>query len=202
MKSALIIADVQNDFYPGGALGVPKADQINEVINSLMEKDEFDKIVATQDWHPEGHESFASTHDKEPFSPYSAPGIGPVLWPDHCVQKSKGAEFHPDIDTENFDLIVRKGYSKKIDSYSVFRENDGTELGLSGYFEALGINKLYVVGLALDYCVKFTAEDAVKKGFDTTIITAGSRPIEQDENKLNEILKQMEDENIKIIENF
>ncbi|MBS3811676.1 MAG: bifunctional nicotinamidase/pyrazinamidase [Halanaerobiales bacterium] len=202
MKSALIIADVQNDFYPGGALGVPKADQINEVINSLMKRDEFDKIVATQDWHPVGHESFASTHYKEPFSPYSAPGIGPVLWPDHCVQNSKGAEFHSDINTEKFDLIVRKGYSKKIDSYSVFKENDGTELGLSGYFEALDINKLYVVGLALDYCVKFTAEDAIKKGFETTIIKSGSRAIEQDKDKLNDILKRMKDKNIKIIENI
>lgn len=200
MSKALLVVDVQNDFYPGGALAVPAADKINSKINSLMEKDDYKKVVGTQDWHPQNHKSFASSHDKEPFSEYQAKGIGPVLWPEHCVQQSKGAQFHNKINTEKFDLIIRKGYNPKIDSYSAFQENEGTNLGLSAYLKGLNINEVDIVGLALDVCVKYTAEDAVNNGFKTKIILEGSKGIEQDQKKLGQILNEMREKGINIKE--
>jgi len=200
MSKALLVVDVQNDFYPGGALAVPNGDKINSKINTLMEKNEYKKIVGSQDWHPENHKSFASTHEKEPFSEYESEGIGPVLWPDHCVQKSKGAMFHEEINTENFDLIIRKGYNPEIDSYSAFQENDGTNLGLASYLKGLNIDEVDIVGLALDVCVKYTAEDAVKNGFKTNIILEGSKGIEQDPDKFKEILNEMKEKGINIKE--
>jgi nicotinamidase/pyrazinamidase len=200
MSKALLVVDVQNDFYPGGTLAVPKADKINSKINSLMEKDEYDKVIGTQDWHPKNHKSFASSHDKEPFSKYESKGIGSVLWPDHCLQQTRGAEFHADIKTVNFDLIIRKGYNPEIDSYSAFQENDGTDLGLASYLKGLNIDDVDIVGLALDVCVKYTAEDAVKNGFETNIILEGSKGIEQNQNKIKEILNEMKKKGINIKE--
>jgi len=200
MSKALLVVDVQNDFYPGGALAVPEADKINPKINSLLIKDEYKKVIGTQDWHPKNHKSFASTHDKEPFSEYEAEGIGPILWPDHCVQQTKGAKFNNEIYTKNFDLIIRKGYNPEIDSYSAFQENDGTSLGLAFYLKGLNIDEVDIVGLALDVCVKYTAEDALKNGFETNIILEGSKGIEQDSNKFKEILNNMKEKGINIKE--
>ena len=200
MSKALLVVDVQNDFYSGGALAVPEADKINPKINSLLVKDEYKKVIGTQDWHPKNHKSFASTHDKEPFSEYEAEGIGPILWPDHCVQQTKGAKFNNEIYTKNFDLIIRKGYNPEIDSYSAFQENDGTSLGLAFYLKGLNIAEVDIVGLALDVCVKYTAEDALKNGFETNIILEGSKGIEQDSNKFKEILNNMKEKGINIKE--
>jgi len=200
LSKALLVVDVQNDFYSGGALAVPEADKINPKINSLLVKDEYKKVIGTQDWHPKNHKSFASTHDKEPFSEYEAEGIGPILWPDHCVQQTKGAKFNNEIYTKNFDLIIRKGYNPEIDSYSAFQENDGTSLGLAFYLKGLNIDEVDIVGLALDVCVKYTAEDALKNGFETNIILEGSKGIEQDSNKFKEILNNMKEKGINIKE--
>ena len=200
MNKALLVVDVQNDFYPGGALAVPKANEINSKINSLMESGRYKTIVGTQDWHPKNHRSFASNHNMKPFTEFKAEGLGPVLWPDHCVQGTEGAEFHSDINTDRYNLILRKGYNYKIDSYSAFQENDGTELGLDSYLKGLGIEEVYIVGLALDVCVKFTAQDAVKNGFDTTIILSGSQAIEEEPDKLQEIIDEMKGKGIKFQE--
>src|SRR6056297_710258 len=196
MNRALLVVDVQNDFYPGGALAVPNADEINNKINALMDSGRYETIVGTQDWHPKNHKSFASTHNMKPFTEFETAGLGPVLWPDHCVQKTVGAEFHPAIKTAKFNLILRKGYNYKIDSYSAFQENDGTNLGLDSYLKGLGIEKVCIVGLALDVCVKATAEDAVNNGFDTTVVLSGTKAIEQDEEKLQSILDEMKDKGI------
>ena len=200
MSKALLVVDVQNDFYSGGALAVPEADKINPKINSLLVKNEYKKVIGTQDWHPKNHKSFASTHDKEPFSEYEAEGIGPILWPDHCVQQTKGAKFNNEIYTKNFDLIIRKGYNPEIDSYSAFQESDGTSLGLAFYLKGLNIDEVDIVGLALDVCVKYTAEDALKNGFETNIILEGSKGIEQNSNKFKEILNNMKEKGINIKE--
>lgn len=167
---ALLIVDVQNDFCPGGALEVPNGDEIIPVINQLSEQ--FDIVVQTQDWHPQGHSSFASSHqDKAPFETIEMPYGEQVLWPDHCVQGSKGAQFHPDLNTKNSQLIVRKGFRKQIDSYSAFYENDGeTTTGLTGYLKARNIDTLYAVGLATDFCVKWSVVDGIKEGFELHVV--------------------------------
>ncbi|MBY6049969.1 bifunctional nicotinamidase/pyrazinamidase [Vannielia litorea] len=178
--SALIVIDVQNDFCPGGALAVEGGDQIVQGINDLMR--EFPAVVLTQDWHPEGHSSFATSHPgKEPFSMIDMPYGPQVLWPDHCIQGSEGAAFHEGLDTTRADLIVRKGYNPRIDSYSAFFENDHTTpTGLEGYLRTRGIEKLTMVGLATDYCVNFSAVDAAKLGFTVTVRTDLSRAIDLD----------------------
>ena len=179
MTHALIVVDVQNDFCPGGALAVPGGDQIVAGINSLMP--EFDAVILTQDWHPSGHSSFASSHPGK--APYELVDMsyGPqVLWPDHCVQGSFGAAFHADLRTDA-DLILRKGFRTAIDSYSAFFENDQTTpTGLEGYLRTRGINQLTFVGLATDFCVNFSAQDALRLGFETTVRTDLSRAIDLD----------------------
>ncbi|MEL7834479.1 bifunctional nicotinamidase/pyrazinamidase [Fodinibius sp. Rm-B-1B1-1] len=167
---ALLIVDVQIDFCPGGALEVPKGDKIIPIINQLSEQ--FDIVVQTQDWHPQEHTSFASTHDNQaPFETINMPYGQQVLWPDHCVQGSEGAQFHPDLNTKNSQLIVRKGFRKQIDSYSAFYENDGeTTTGLTGYLKARDIDTLYAVGLATDFCVKWSVVDGIKEGFDLHVV--------------------------------
>ncbi len=168
--NALLIVDVQNDFCPGGALEVPNGDEVVPVINKLSE--EFDTVIQTQDWHPEGHSSFASSHDgKSPFETTEMPYGEQVLWPDHCVQGSQGAAFHPDLNTEPSQLIVRKGFRPEIDSYSAFFENDDkTTTGLTGYLRARNIDTLYTVGLATDFCVKWSVVDGRKEGFDVFVV--------------------------------
>ena len=180
MRQALIVIDVQNDFCPGGALAVPGGDEIVGGINALMT--EFEVRVLTQDWHPAGHSSFASSHDGK--SPYEVIGMpyGPqVLWPDHCVQGSKGAAFHPGLKTDPADLIVRKGFRSEIDSYSAFYENDHTTpTGLEGYLRTRGVTGLTMVGLATDFCVHYSAVDAAKLGFTVTVREDLCRAIDLD----------------------
>ena len=167
MTKALIVIDVQNDFCPGGALAVAEGDQIVAGINALM--GDFDTVVLTQDWHPAGHSSFASSHDADPMSVTQMPYGPQVLWPDHCIQGTDGAAFHADLRVDG-DLIIRKGFNPAIDSYSAFFENDHkTPTGLEGYLRTRGITDLTMVGLALDFCVNYSAVDAAKLGFDVTV---------------------------------
>jgi len=162
---ALIVIDMQNDFCPGGALAVPDGDTIVPGINALMA--EFPAVILTQDWHPAGHSSFASSHTgKAPMEMTEMPYGPQVLWPDHCIQGSMGAQFHADLTVDRADLIIRQGYNPAIDSYSAFFENDHTTpTGLEGYLRTRGISNLTMVGLATDFCVNFSAVDAAKLGF-------------------------------------
>ncbi|GIT88890.1 bifunctional nicotinamidase/pyrazinamidase [Roseobacter sp. OBYS 0001] len=180
MTHALIVIDVQLDFCPGGALAVPDGDGIVTGINSLMQQ--ADAVVLTQDWHPAGHSSFASSHTGQ--APYDLIDMdyGPqVLWPDHCVQGSDGARFHPDLQSDAADLILRKGHNPAIDSYSAFFENDHkTPTGLEGYLRSRGIEKLTLVGLAFDFCVNYSAIDAAKLKFDVTVREDLCRAIDLD----------------------
>ena len=164
----LLVIDMQNDFCRGGALAVADGDAIVAGINAAMPR--FDAVILTQDWHPAGHSSFASSHDAAPMS-VTEMSYGPqVLWPDHCIQGSGGAAFHPDLDVNQADMIVRKGYNPAIDSYSAFFENDHkTPTGLQGYLETRGITQLTLVGLATDFCVHYSAVDAAQLGFDVTV---------------------------------
>ncbi len=166
---ALIVIDVQNDFCPGGALAVPKGDAIVQGINALMP--DFDAVILTQDWHPAGHSSFASAHARrDPYDMIEMPYGSQVLWPDHCIQGSMGAKFHTELQVDRADLIIRKGHNPAIDSYSAFFENDHvTPTGLEGYLRTRGIERLTLVGLALDFCVNYSAVDAAKLGFDVTV---------------------------------
>jgi len=166
---ALVVIDTQNDFCPGGALAVPGGDQVVPGINALMA--EFAVVILTQDWHPADHSSFASRHaGKAPMELTDMPYGPQVLWPDHCVQGSAGAAFHPDLNTDRADLIIRKGYNPAIDSYSAFFENDHTTpTGLHGYLQTRGIDDLTMVGLATDFCVNFSAVDAAKLGYRVTV---------------------------------
>lgn len=179
MSHALLVIDVQNDFCPGGALAVPGGDEIVAPINALMQ--DFDAVILTQDWHPAGHSSFASAHPgKAPFDMTQMPYGPQVLWPDHCVQGSQGAAFHPDLRTDG-DLIIRKGFRPAIDSYSAFFENDQTTpTGLKGYLQTRGIERLTLVGLATDFCVHFSAVDAARLGFDVSVRTDLCRAIDMD----------------------
>ncbi|MEO3413450.1 bifunctional nicotinamidase/pyrazinamidase [Roseovarius sp. CAU 1744] len=180
MTKALIVIDVQNDFCPGGALAVTGGDEIVAGINALT--GDFDAVVLTQDWHPAGHSSFASSHDGlEPFGTVEMPYGPQVLWPDHCVQGSSGAAFHPKLNTDAADMIVRKGYNPAIDSYSAFFENDHeTPTGLHGYLQTRGIDTLVMVGLATDFCVNFSAVDAANLGYDVTVRADLCRAIDLD----------------------
>ncbi|MFW5736684.1 MAG: bifunctional nicotinamidase/pyrazinamidase [Halanaerobium sp.] len=184
MAKALLAVDLQNDFYENGALAVADASEINTRVNELLESDEYKIIVASQDWHPGNHLSFASNHNQEPFTPYNdQQGLGPVLWPDHCVQQTEGAEFNSEIKTENFDYILRKGTDKEVDSYSAFQDNDGSDLGLAGLLKSLAVNEVDIVGLAFDYCVKYTAQDSAENGFKTTVILEGTRAVKPEDNE-------------------
>ena len=179
MSRALIVVDVQNDFCPGGALAVAEGDQIVAGINAMMA--DFDAVILTQDWHPAGHSSFASSHaGKAPFELIDMPYGPQVLWPDHCIHGTDGAAFHADLDTRA-DLIIRKGFRPQIDSYSAFFENDqSTPTGLEGYLRTRGITDLTMVGLALDFCVSFSAVDAARLGFQVTVDRAHCRAIDMD----------------------
>ncbi|WP_171131904.1 MULTISPECIES: bifunctional nicotinamidase/pyrazinamidase [unclassified Ruegeria] len=179
MTHALIVIDVQNDFCPGGALAVAGGDEIVAPINAMM--DDFEAVILTQDWHPAGHSSFASSHPgKSPFEMTEMPYGPQVLWPDHCVQGTNGAAFHSGLRTDA-DLIIRKGFRPAIDSYSAFFENDqSTPTGLQGYLNTRGITALTMVGLATDFCVHFSAVDAARLGFDVTVRLDACRAIDMD----------------------
>ncbi len=198
-NKALIIIDVQNDFCPGGTLAVPEGDKIIPIINKSSEK--FKKAVATQDWHPEGHMSFAVNHPgKKVYDVIEYKGVEQVLWPSHCVSGTPGAEFHPDLDTENVDLILRKGSNPEIDSYSAFQENDKKTLtGLEGYLKILNVKKTYFCGLALDYCVFYSAMDSKRCGFETYVIIDATRGIDSPEENIDKVLREMKKFGIKVI---
>ncbi len=187
---ALIVIDVQNDFCPGGALSVPGGDQIVSTLNHLIPK--FQTVVMTQDWHPAGHASFASSHSAEPFSTTTLHYGEQTLWPDHCVQGSSGAQFHSGLKYNHANLIIRKGMHPGIDSYSAFFENDKTTAtGLSGYLRAMNIRRVFCAGLAYDFCVRYTAEDAVKENFETLVIEDACRAIDMN-NSVDETRESLQ----------
>ena len=176
---ALLVIDVQNDFCPNGALAVGDGDEIVAGINAAMGR--FDAVILTQDWHPVGHSSFASSHSAAPMSVVEMPYGPQVLWPDHGIQGTEGAAFHPAVNTDRADMIMRKGHNPAIDSYSAFFENDHkTPTGLEGYLRTRGITTLTLVGLATDFCVNYSAVDAARLGFDVTVDLALCRAIDFD----------------------
>ncbi len=195
----LLVVDVQNDFCPGGALAVPEGDAVVPVINRLMGA--FRHIVLTQDWHPRDHRSFASAH------PGNAPletvemAYGPqIVWPDHCVQGTPGAEFHPDLDTDRAELIVRKGFRPEINSYSAFHENDRmTPTGLAGCLRERGFGRVILVGLATDFCVRYSALDARRCGFSAVVLLAGCRAIDHD-GSLGQALREMDAAGVSVVQ--
>ncbi len=189
-KTALLVIDVQNDFCPGGALAVADGDAVAGVINAMLA--DFPVRVFTQDWHPVGHGSFASSHPgKAAFETAEMPYGTQVLWPDHCVQGTKGADFHPGLRTEPADLIIRKGANPAIDSYSAFFENDRTiPTGLEGYLRTRGVEKLVLTGLATDFCVAYSALDAARLGFAVEVRLDACRAIDLD-GSLGAALDQM-----------
>ena len=177
-RDVLLVVDVQNDFCPGGNLPVPSGDEVVPVVNRLGSR--FAHVVLTQDWHPHGHQSFASSHPgRKPFETITLPYGDQVLWPDHCVQGTTGAEFHGRLQVPHAELVLRKGYHRAIDSYSAFFENDRTTpTGLSGYLRERGLKRLFVAGLALDFCVRYSAEDAHRAGFGVVVIDDACRAID------------------------
>jgi len=178
--TCLVVVDVQNDFMPGGALAVPRGDEIVPLVNRLEAR--FENVVLTQDWHPRGHISFASSHPgKKPFETIELSYGTQVLWPDHCVQGTAGAALHFELNLAKAHLVIRKGHHAGIDSYSAFLEADRTTpTGLAGYLRERKLDKLYVCGLATDFCVAWTALDARAAGFDTTVIEDACRAIDLD----------------------
>ena len=179
-RDVLIVTDPQRDFCPGGALAVPEGDAIMPVINRLARR--FAHVVVTQDWHPPGHLSFASAHPgRKPFETIEVDYGPQTLWPDHCVQGTAGAAFHPALDIPHAELVIRKGYHPLIDSYSAFRENDGkTPTGLTGYLRERGLERVTLCGLATDFCVYFSAIDAREAGFEARVVLEASRAIDVD----------------------
>jgi nicotinamidase/pyrazinamidase len=179
-RDVLLVVDVQNDFCPGGNLAVPRGDEVVPLINGLADK--FAHVVLTQDWHPRGHLSFASAHPgRKPFETIEL-AYGPqVLWPDHCVQDSTGAAFSDDLKIPQAELVLRKGYHREIDSYSAFYENDRkTHTGLGGYLRERGLKRVFLAGLAYDFCVRYSAEDAHREGFAAVVIEDACRGIDVD----------------------
>ena len=195
---ALVVVDVQNDFCPGGALAVPGGNEIVPVINGMIRR--FDHVLVTQDWHPAGHSSFASVHEgREPFETVAMAYGEQTLWPDHCIQGTSGAEFHPDLDWTRAELVIRKGFRRGIDSYSAFFENDReTPTGLGGYLRECGIGKLTLAGLATDFCVAFSALDAARLGFQVAVALPACRAIDMD-GSLENMLGRMRSAGIAIV---
>jgi nicotinamidase/pyrazinamidase len=179
-EDVLIVVDVQIDFCPGGALAVPRGDEVIPVVNSLAAR--FRNVVLTQDWHPRGHASFASSHPgKKPFETVAAFHGPQVLWPDHCVQDTAGAQFHPALQVPHAALLLRKGFRPAIDSYSVLYENDRrTSTGLAGYLRERGLTRIVLAGLAFDFCVRYSAEDARREGFAAFVVEDACRAIDLD----------------------
>jgi nicotinamidase/pyrazinamidase len=176
----LLVIDVQNDFCPGGRLPVPRGDEVVPLINRLASR--FAHVILTQDWHPAGHHSFASSHPgKQPFETTTV-AYGPqVLWPDHCVQATDGAEFHAELNIPHAELVIRKGFRRGIDSYSAFYENDRkTPTGLAGYLRERELARVFLAGLAFDFCVRFSAQDARREGFAPIVIEDACRGIDLD----------------------
>jgi nicotinamidase/pyrazinamidase len=198
-SDVLLVVDVQNDFCPGGALPVERGHHVIPAINRHAVL--FRHIVLTQDWHPPGHHSFASSHaGRQPYDTITV-AYGPqILWPDHCVQGTPGAAFHAELDIPHAELILRKGFRREIDSYSAFYENDHkTPTGLAGYLHERGFTRVFVTGLALDFCVRYSAEDARQAGFDVVVIEEGCRGIDID-NSVAAALESFAQKDILLIE--
>lgn len=198
-RAALLVIDVQNDFIPGGQLPVPEGDLIVPLINRLARQ--FSQVVIAQDWHPPGHASFASRHPgKQPFDSIQLPYGEQTLWPEHCVQGTAGAGFHPDLDLPHAQLIIRKGCNPEIDSYSAFLEADRrTTTGLSGYLKERGIDTVYMVGLALDFCVMFSALDARAAGFNAYVVLDACRAIDMN-GSLQSAMERMQSAGVELIQ--
>lgn len=197
-NTALLMIDIQNDFCPGGALAVAGGDEIVRVVNAMQAQ--YSVQVLTQDWHPADHTSFASNHQGgQPFSMVKMPYGDQVLWPDHCVQGSQGAQFHQDLQTNSADLIIRKGYNSQIDSYSAFFENDqSTPTGLAGYLRDRQVTSVMLTGLATDFCVFYSAIDAIKCGFSVQLARDACRAIDMD-GSLDHAMKTMTDAGVEFI---
>ena len=174
----LLVVDIQNDFCPDGALPVSNGHEVVPLVSRLAHA--FAHVILTQDWHPRGHHSFASSHPgRQPFETIELAYGGQVLWPDHCVQGTSGAELHPDLAIPHAELVLRKGYHRAIDSYSAFYENDRTTpTGLAGYLRERGLKRAFLAGLAFDFCVRYSAEDAHREGFDVVVIEDACRGID------------------------
>jgi nicotinamidase/pyrazinamidase len=177
-RDALLVIDVQNDFCPGGNLAVPHGDEVVLLINRLAPR--FAHVVLTQDWHPAGHLSFASTHPgRKPYETIAVSYGSQILWPDHCVQETQGARLHPQLHIPHAELLLRKGFNRQIDSYSAFQENDRkTPTGLAGYLRERGLARVFLAGLAFDFCVRYSAEDAKQQGFEAVVIEDACRAID------------------------
>lgn len=189
-SDVLLVTDIQNDFCPGGALAVPRGDEIVPIVNRLARC--FAHVILVQDWHPKGHISFASSHSgKRPFESIELDYGPQTLWPDHCVQGTAGAAFHAGLEVPHAELLIRKGFHKNIDSYSAFYENDRTTpTGLGGYLRERGLRRVFLVGLATDYCIRFSAVDARREGFEAVVIETACRAIDL-EGSLRDALAEM-----------
>jgi nicotinamidase/pyrazinamidase len=202
-SDGLIIVDMQNDFIPGGALPVEEGDQIIDDINNVAEvfKSKGGKVILTQDWHPSNHKSFASQHEgKNPGDEFQTDGIGPILWPDHCVQGTDGAKFHKDLKNELANATIKKGMTPDVDSYSGFLENDKkSKTNLNVYLKALGVKRIFVCGLALDYCVGFTALDGVDLGYKVYFLIDLTKGIDLPPGNISNILETMTSKGVKFV---
>lgn len=193
-KTALLVIDVQNDFLPGGSLAVVDGDKVIPVINKLIPQ--YDLVVATQDWHPANHKSFASQHEgKKVFEETELNGMTQRLWPDHCVQGTFGGEFHKDLELNTAEAVFRKGMDPEIDSYSGFYDNGHLKsTGLAGYFKEKGVEEIHFCGIAADYCVYFSIKDALSEGFKTVLIEEATKPIDAESFEKQKIeLKKLDD---------
>ncbi len=201
MKRALVLVDLQNDFIPGGSLAVREGDQVIPVANTVQKKKKWELIVATQDWHPKNHGSFASNHrGKHPGDMIELGGLAQVLWPDHCVQGSRGAEFHPVLDRSRVTKVFRKGTDPEIDSYSTFYDNAHRKsTGLGEWLKEQKVTDVYLLGLATDYCVKYSALDAVHLGFKTHVVADGCRGVELKRGDTQSALDEMKRAGVEIV---
>lgn len=198
-KKALILIDLQNDFCPGGKLAIPSGDEIIPLANQLQL--EFDLVIATQDWHPHDHLSFASRHEGKNIGEIvMVNGLEQILWPDHCIQHTKGAEFHPDLDTSKIKKIFHKGIVKGVDSYSALQDNAHLRsTGLGEYLKQHDVKDVYMMGLATDYCVKYSALDAIHAGFNVHVIVDGCRGVELNEGDIEKALDEMRSAGVTLI---
>ncbi len=198
-RSALLIVDVQNDFCPGGALGVPDGDAVVGPINRLSRR--FRHVVATQDWHPADHVSFATNAaGHRPYETIEVDGITQVLWPEHCVQGSAGAAFHPGLALEPVNLILRKGCHSRLDSYSALYENDQkTPTGLEGWLRVLGVERLFITGLATDYCVYYSALDALRLGFEVVVVEDAVRGVDVPAGRVATVVSELRDRGVAFV---
>ena len=195
----LLVVDVQNDFCPGGSLAVEEGDAVVGVINRVMPL--FDRVVATQDWHPKDHVSFASSHPgRKVLDVVDADGIEQVLWPDHCIQGTRGAELHPRLDVGRIELVLRKGLRRRLDSYSVFFENDHvTDTGMRWYLQGMGVRAVFLGGLTTDYCVRASALDARRLGLDVTVIRDACRGVDFPKGSIQKSILEMERAGVRFV---